>query len=109
MREGYCGDGEGQGEMFTTAKGWGDPKAVLAQAKSCDTMIMTELEAHLLWYGVPKKEQGNKVEKWSKSNAISIQSKNPPAYERWMLVDEAKFEQLKKKEINMSDTALGRL
>ena len=42
-------------------------------------------------------------------NDICIRNAMPPAYCNWTIEDEAKFVELKKKEISMGDTAYGRL
>ena len=62
------------------------------------------------WYGMSKVECGNmkKPEKSGIMKQIIDGVREPPHYEKWSTDNEAELVELKKKEINMGDTALGR-
>ena len=66
----------------------------------------TELTDLLRWYQVPPNELGGKDANYNKW--LEICGVVPPSYLKWTDVDEAQLVELKKREINIYDTALGR-
>ena len=73
-------------------------------------MLDPELGALLLWYTKETKSaQGLKATKLIKWNKIVAEGNQPPLLESWTTDNEAEIERLKKKDINMGDTAYGRM
>mmetsp|Transcript_29442 Transcript_29442/g.62505 ORF Transcript_29442/g.62505 Transcript_29442/m.62505 type:complete len:180 (+) Transcript_29442:295-834(+) len=91
-------------------------KAALADAplvcplESPRAWLVERLNNLLLWYQVPKEEMEamKKPEKLAYWKKVRDEQTNPPGYEAWTEGDEAKLDELKKREIDMGDTALGR-
>ena len=67
----------------------------------------TELIDILRWYQIPSSEIGSKEYNYELWKEIS--DFKAPSYKKWTEADEAKLEDLKKMEISITDTALGRL
>ncbi len=76
--------------------------------KPTEQLNATDLEKLLLWHNVPKKELGNKKEKLKKWTEIQNSNQPPPLFQRWGHADEDQLEKLKKSEIELNETALGR-
>jgi len=77
--------------------------------KQYNALNATELETLLKWHNVPKAHKEKKagmVERW---RTIWEGGLKPPFFEAWTDVDEAKLEELKAMDIDMSQTAVGRL
>ena len=69
----------------------------------------TELTALLKWHGIKGKAMpSNNIGKKAMWQVILDSKEEPPAFEDWTEVDEAKLEKLKSIDINMDDTAIGR-
>ncbi|KAL7546421.1 hypothetical protein ACHAWF_015054 [Thalassiosira exigua] len=86
-----------------------DAWAVIIQPKSCDEYKDKDLVPLLTWYNVPRKDWGPKPNKLKLWKDILDKGTQPPSYEKWTEADDAKLEDLEKMEIDMKDTALGRL
>jgi hypothetical protein len=77
--------------------------------KQYNALNATELETLLKWHNVPKAHKEKKagmVERW---RTIWEGGLKPPFFEAWTDVDESKLEELKARDIDMSQTAVGRL
>ena len=79
-------------------------KAVLAKGAAVNSLDRTELTALLKWHGIKGKampfNNSGKKAMWQ----VILDSKgDPPAFEEWTEVDEAKLEKLKSIDIDMND------
>jgi hypothetical protein len=66
-----------------------------------------ELDMLLLWYDVPK-EKTKKAEKVARWREIHANNMAPPLLVQWMADDEVELHRIKNREIDMSETYLGR-
>lgn len=87
--------------LIGSAKGAGVPRQ--------GTFSGAELDTLLKWYQVPAKDVPNKPKKVEKWVEILDKLLEPPVFEEWTDHDEALLEELKTKELEIGDTALGRL
>ena len=71
-------------------------------------LTSVELEVLLKRYCIPAKDVTNKALRLAKWKAILQSMEEPPAYSRWSEDDEAELDELRKMEISIGDTALGR-
>jgi len=83
-------------------------QAVLDQNKSDNQFSSLELEKILLMHHVPKKDMGSKRDKLQMWMDIKATMKPPPIFSPWDEKDEAKLDDLRKMQIKLEDTALGR-
>jgi hypothetical protein len=74
-----------------------------------NVMNTTELETLLKWHNVPKATKEKKASMVARWATIWEGGQKPPFFEVWTDVDEAKLEELKAMNIDMSQTAVGRL
>ena len=74
-----------------------------------NVMNTTELETLLKWHNVPKATKEKKASMVARWATIWEGGLKPPFFEAWTDVDESKLEELKAMDIDMSQTALGRL
>ena len=77
--------------------------------KQYNVMNTTELETLLKWHNVPKAPKEKKASMVARWATIWEGGLKPPFFEVWTDVDEAKLEELKAMDIDMSQTAVGRL
>ena len=81
-----------------------------ARANGDDTCWkVAELDALLAWYKVPntnKLDKAKKIEKWKN---ICEKNLRPPLYEAWTDEDENALMEASREDLNIGDTALGRL
>jgi hypothetical protein len=65
-----------------------------------------DLDALLAWYQVPKKNmlRKDKEQKWE-----NIRTQPPPLFEQWTDADENELKEASRTDLNIGDTALGRL
>ena len=66
------------------------------------------LEVLLTWHQIPKKDMGKKDNKLALWTLIHNSGKPPPLFEDWTEENEAELFQLKTKQFDLGDTALGR-
>ena len=71
-----------------------------------DWLKATDLTDLLLWYQVPPNKLGGKGANYNKW--MEIFGVEPPPYLKWNNVDKAQLVELKKREIDISNTVLGR-
>lgn len=83
--------------------------AILEKELPVSQLTNAHLEKLLAWHGVQKNKMGKADERRQKWMVMKDQKKPPPQFEKWTEEDERKLEELKSSEINISDTALGRL
>ena len=69
----------------------------------------TKLETLLKWHNVPKATKEKKASMVARWATIWEGGLKPPFFEAWTDVDESKLEELKAMDIDMSQTAVGRL
>jgi hypothetical protein len=84
-------------------------KAVFFEANNYREVSTKELDVLLSWYGVDMKgmrRKGEKVEKWKEIWASNTEL---PNIEVWTAEDEEKLPEMSNRDINMSETYLGRL
>ena len=77
--------------------------------KQYNLLNATELETLLKWHNVPKAHKEKKPAMIGRWATIWEGGLKPPFFEVWTDVDEEKLEELKAMDIDMSQTALGRL
>ncbi|KAL7532024.1 hypothetical protein ACHAWF_009676 [Thalassiosira exigua] len=82
--------------------------AVIMQPVPIQSYKDSDLAVLLTWHQVPRKDWGNKTNKVKLWKEILEKVTQPPSFEKWTEADDAKLEDLKKMEIDMKDTALGR-
>ena len=68
-----------------------------------------ELESLLTWYNVKKLNSMSKEEKVRKWLEIKEKGSNPPIYERWTDDDEIALVEASRTDLEIGDTAVGRL
>ena len=69
-----------------------------------------EIESYLLWLGILRKEhEQNKAGKLNQLKLERRKRKQPLMYVKWTNEDEEKLTKLRCMDINISETALGRL
>ena len=81
---------------------------MLCLTKSPSQYVVKEMLTLLRWYKVDLEKyqlRANGLRKWEEILRSNVQ---PPSYQKWSDDDEAKLVDLKRKEIKISDTALGR-
>jgi len=89
-----------------------EARAILCKSKGPGTYIGRELDVLLKWYGCKMSDFNNVGQKKLEWQSILDEKRDPPPYEKWTEADEARLEELKKLkklEINIEDTELGRL
>jgi hypothetical protein len=74
----------------------------------CDYVKLkgTELVDILRWHQIPSNEIGGVAANYKKW--LELCGEDPPTYLKWSDIDEAQLAELRKREIDISDTALGR-
>ena len=77
--------------------------------KQYNVMNTTELETLLKWHNVPKAPKEKKASMVARWATIWEGGLKPPLFEAWTDADEAKLEELKAMDIDLSQTAVGRL
>jgi hypothetical protein len=77
--------------------------------KQYNVMNTTELETLLKWHNVPKATKEKKALMVARWATIWEGGVKPPFFEVWTDGDEAKLEELKAMDLDMSQTAVGRL
>ena len=77
--------------------------------KQYNVLNAAELETLLKWHNVPKAHKEKKAGMIARWATIWEGGLKPPFFEVWTDVDESKLEELKAMDIDMSQTALGRL
>ena len=88
----------------------GEGQAILALGKTTSDFLNPELGALLLWHTKEAKSaQGLKAANMIKWNTIVAEGNQLPLLESWTTDNEAELERLKKKDVQMGDTAYGRL
>ena len=82
-------------------------KAACFESNNYNTMSTKELDILLQWYGVDKKgmKKAEKVAKWKE---IRLSGTAPPVVHEWTDEDEEQLTKIKNREIDMSETYLGR-
>ncbi len=83
-------------------------KAVFFEADNYREVSTKELDVLLLWYGVDMKgmrRKGKKVKKWKEIRASNTEL---PNIEVWTVEDEEKLLEMSNRDIDMSETYLGR-
>ena len=74
---------------------------------------MNKMDPILLWYGIAttksKLNEIKKPEKLSIMKAIQDGTRQPPVHDKWTVEGEAELVELKKMEMDIKDTALGRM
>ena len=90
-----------------------EARGVLAQAKGPETFSGPELTILMKWHHIPMPPGFNKPQKLAKWNEILASQTTgspilPPPYTKWTEADEDELEKLKKLEIDIKDTELGR-
>ncbi len=89
------------------AKCAADATEILTKNKRNEDLLVRELDILLFWHQIPKSECSDKKQKLAKW--IELKVKKPPFFAPWTDTDEAKLVEMKKKDIKLEDTALGRL
>jgi hypothetical protein len=86
-------------------------KAILVDITEADfsRLTSTQLDTMLKWHNVQKDQNNKKEAKLIRWRRIWEEKVEPPTFVRWTLEDESKLTALKKMEIDMSETAVGRL
>lgn len=82
-------------------------KAACFESNNYSNVSTKELDALMQWYGVEKKgmKKAEKVAKWKE---IRQAGTAPPVVHEWTDEDEERLMKIKNKEIDMSETYLGR-
>ena len=80
-------------------------EALACVGSDFDRLKATDITYLLRWYQVPRNELGGKDANYN--TWLDIYGVDPPTYLKWTDVDEAQLVEHKKREINISDTALG--
>ena len=80
-------------------------EALACVGSDFDQLKANEITYLLCWYQVPRNELGGKDANYN--TWLDIYGVDPPPYLKWTDVDEAQLVEHKKREINISDTALG--
>ncbi len=82
-------------------------KAACFESNNYNTVSTKELDVLLQWCGVDKKgtKKAEKVAKWKE---ISLSGIAPPVVHEWTDEDEDQLTKIKKREIDISETYLGR-
>ena len=83
--------------------------AVLATNKNTDDLNVGKLDALLAWHQVEKTKGAKKADKLNQWKAIVADEKQPPPFSKWTNTDDEILENLRKKEIDIGDTAYGRM
>lgn len=83
--------------------------AVLAKNKDVASLTVTELESLLNWYQAPKVKGALKADKLEQWKQILESGNEPPPFEKWTDEDDSMLHYLETKEIELGDTAYGRL
>jgi hypothetical protein len=81
--------------------------AIVAQGKSVDSLLVTELDALLAWHQADKTKWARKadiLEQWKK---ILSDGQQPPEYKQWTEDDEERLLALGKTNIDIKDTQYG--
>jgi hypothetical protein len=97
----------GQTELRDKAMGILVAKSSSFETNNYREVTTKELDVLLLWYGVDIKgmKKPEKVEKWKE---IRVSNAEPPTIEGWTEKDEEKMRALSNKDVDMSETFLGR-
>jgi hypothetical protein len=82
-------------------------KAECFESNNYRDVSKKELDVSLNWYGV-KKKATKKAEKVAKWREIWAASTEPPMVDVWMAEDKEQLVKISNKEIDMSETYLGR-
>ena len=82
--------------------------AIVAQGKSVDSLLVTELDAFLAWHQADKTEGAKKADKLEQWNKILSDEQQPPEYKRWTEDNEERLLALGKTNIDIKDTQYGR-
>ena len=82
--------------------------AIVAQGKSVDSLLVTELDALLAWHQADKTKGAKKADKLEQWKKILSDGQQPPEYERWTEDDEERLLALGKTNIDIKDTQYGR-
>ena len=82
--------------------------AIVAQGKSVDSLLVTELDALLAWHQVDKTKGAKKADKLEKWKKILSGGQQPPEYKQWTEDDEERLLALGKTNIDIKDTQYGR-
>ena len=85
-----------------------ESRGILCLPKVTDTYVGRELDILLKWYGTPSLSKLDVPSKKAEWQQILDEKREPPAYEKWTADDEARLDELKKREIDIADTVLGR-
>jgi hypothetical protein len=80
-----------------------------AKGNDSSRWLVADLDAVLTWYGVAKLGTLGKVEKLEKWASIQENNGQPKEFERWTDGDEAALIEASREDIELGDTALGRL
>ncbi len=82
-------------------------KAACFESNQYKDVLMKDLDTLLQWYDIPK-EKMKKADKVAKRKELRASNKPPPVLVGWTAEDEVELERIADKEIDMSDTYLGR-
>ena len=82
--------------------------AIVAQGKSVDSLLVTELDALLAWHQVDKTKGAKKADKLEKWKKILSGGQQPPEYKQWTEDNEERLLALGKTNIDIKDTQYGR-
>ena len=82
-------------------------KAACFESNNYKSVSTKELDVLLQWYGIDKKgtKKAEKVAKWKE---IRLSGTAPPVVHEWTDEDEEQLTKIKNREIDMSETYLGR-
>mmetsp|Transcript_43258 Transcript_43258/g.104573 ORF Transcript_43258/g.104573 Transcript_43258/m.104573 type:complete len:181 (-) Transcript_43258:34-576(-) len=89
-----------------SAKREAEAKALL-ESKTIQEMKSNDLKLLLHWYGIPPKDQPSKV-KDKRKEWLDRVDEGPVRFAEWTDTDEAQLTELRNKELDISDTAVGR-
>ena len=81
--------------------------AIIAQGKSVDLLLVTELDALLAWHQVDKTKGAKKADKLETWKKILLDGQQPPEYEHWTEEDKERLLALCVTKIEMKDTQYG--
>jgi hypothetical protein len=86
-------------------------KQILDAKRGNDSGKFNALELNTLlgWYNIPKLKDMSKEEKLEKWLEICKDGKQPPMYEKWTDEDENALQEASREDIDIGNTALGRL
>ena len=81
---------------------------LLKLANNYRDILVQELDVLLNWYGIPKEDRKKKADKVARWREIHANKMAPPLLREWTAEDEEELARIANRDIDMSETYLGR-